>query len=149
MKMLRQTDPRWSAMKIGKSRYSIGHSGCVITALCNCANLNGYDWTPDDLNRAITAENGFTEDGLLIWSVAEKVLKCRIDHNYKGKFDFSEPKICYIGHYYSRTNNGKITGHFTNLLARGKDCDLYYDVYGDAYLWKLHREVDRYVKAEF
>jgi hypothetical protein len=147
MELLQQTDTRWSKNIIGQSGFSIGGSGCVLTSLCNAANLQGYDWTPDDLNRALYSQNGLTDNGYVIWDIAAKLLKCNIKPFYNGEIDFNNRKESYICHYQNRTSNGKLIGHFTNLLGRQGGYYIIFDVYDGKTLVKPVKDIDRIVKV--
>lgn len=49
--LFKQADPRWSNLKIGFSNTSIGHAGCLLTALTMASNyLRGSSIRPDDAN---------------------------------------------------------------------------------------------------
>lgn len=151
MELFNQNDKKWGKEIIGKSGYSLASSGCVITSLCNCANLHGADWTPDDLNRSLYNHNGLTDTGLVVWDVAEKILGCHIDPNYylvsngkvvaNGQLTFGGVAQ-YIGRY---TNKG--VGHFVNIIGEFGDYFVIYDCYYGKAIVKLRSEINRVVKV--
>ena len=140
MDLLTQNNTRWKSIKIGKSKYTIGDAGCVLTSLCNAANLYGLDWTPDDLNRQLTAINGY-DDGCVRWNAAAKILGCQIDSDYRGSLDFNSSQQFYIAKYI----NGSLD-HFTNILGRNGNQYILYDVYSGQVIIKTATEIARIIK---
>ena len=69
LQALSQRDSRWSNTKLGNTNLTLGKYGCLVTSL---AMLKGT--TPDKVNSALVKENGFTREGYLKHSVAEKAL---------------------------------------------------------------------------
>ena len=152
MELLKQTDKKWAKEIIGKSGYSIGGSGCVLASLCNCANLHGLDWTPDDLNRALYNKGGLTDTGLVVWDSVAKTFGCRINPFYfmrddKGKvtaggqLDFNNNNCYYIGRYIN-----KGIGHFSNILGKSGSYYIVYDVYSGSVVVKNATDINRIVK---
>lgn len=136
MELLSQQDKKWKGEKLGKSKWTIGNAGCVITSLCNCHNLAGNNITPDELNRMLTDIGGYTKDGDLYWSCAEKILGCRILHNawLKDKHglntinDILSQRIDANHHIICRYLY-KGTQHFTNILNVFLNQIVIYNVY--------------------
>lgn len=66
--LLSQQDPRWAAIQLGASPYSLGPSGCFVTEIADILNI-----TPDVVNQRLNAINGYDADGndyldLVNWS---------------------------------------------------------------------------------
>lgn len=122
MKLLTQTDIRWAAKKLGKTNYTIGGSGCLITAICNCINIvKGREViTPDDLNIKLYQSSGYDVNGLLIWNAAAKILDCKFDPYYDGPLYSDSQYIAKIK-----------DNHFVNILAVVGSNAVIYDVYWD------------------
>lgn len=147
MELLTQNDPRWKDVKIGKSKYTIGEAGCVLTSLCNVANIYGPAWwTPDDLNKRLTAIDGY-DDGCVRWNAAAKILGCHIDSDYRGSLDFNSSQQFYIAKYKNLGSD-----HFTNIFGRCGNqyilCNQYilYDVYSGQVIIKTAAEIERIIK---
>jgi hypothetical protein len=154
MELLTQTDKRWKNEKMGKSKCKIGDSGCVITSLCNTYNLNGGDFTPDELNR-ILGDNGYTKDGDLYWACAEKILNCKIQHKAWvkeqgiGKMnEVLNERISFYHHIICRYINSGYQ-HFTNVINVFGNYIIVFDVY-DGKIKVLHKtDINRLVIVDY
>lgn len=79
-KLFAQTDPRWSKEMLGNNastpanaQFTIGNYGCVVTAYGNMlvAITGNMNYTPEDINNWMKANNGFVGDGgIFIWGAA-------------------------------------------------------------------------------
>jgi hypothetical protein len=67
VKALSQRDPRWRDKQLGNSSYTLGESGCVVTAVAMFGTQVEPDLTPDVLNDRVRDLGGFTPDGRLYW----------------------------------------------------------------------------------
>lgn len=63
MRILKQSDPRWTSEKIGSSQSTIGRYGCLITCLSMLSDWYGTFNTPGWMARNLS----FTSDGRLLW----------------------------------------------------------------------------------
>ena len=140
-----QNDERWKNTKLGNTEMTIGSHGCLLTALTNIYNQEyRQDKTPDILQKELMALSGMTKEGLIIWDVAKKILKCdRIDHNYKGVIDYDMYNyfiVNYLNYGY---------GHFTNLIEKSNNDFFVYDVYDGRNKIKRINEIRRVVKIYF
>ena len=68
-----QKDPRWKLKRVGTGTLTFGSVGCVICAVADLLNYYGYQVTPDQLNDALVANNGFADQNLLKWEVVTKI----------------------------------------------------------------------------
>ena len=156
MNLLIQNDLKWKNEKLGKSKYTIGDSGCVITSLCNCANLYGGDITPDELNRMLIDINGYTKDGDLYWNCAEKILNCKIQYKSWvkeegiGKLNeiLCNKRISQKHQLICRYLN-KNTQHFTNVLNVFSNYVIIYDVYDGKVKVLNKTDINRLVTVNF
>jgi len=141
--MYYQNDPKWKNIPLNNSEMTIGEVGCLLTSLCNSAYLRhpSIKITPDELNKELTNSKGYTENNLIIWAVASRLLGAEIDHNYKGQIEYDSNSF-YIVNFL---NFG--VGHFTNLIK--KECEKYYiyDVWDDKF--KVIDKPRRLVKVTF
>ena len=73
MLRLKQNDPRWGNLKIGKSKYTIGTNGCLITSVCmlwSKFHYTGDDYlTPAEAVKEweFTAVEGDPDPRYLVW----------------------------------------------------------------------------------
>lgn len=70
-----QRDPAWKDQQLGMSGDSVGDYGCTLTATAMASANLGHGTDPGRLNTALNAVEGYTPDGLLIWSAMSKVSK--------------------------------------------------------------------------
>lgn len=145
-----QNDNRWKNEKFANTHRLFGDIGCLVTASANVKNLHtGVPvMTPCMLHDELKKNDGFTKDGLVIWSVLEKILGCKIDIDYKGHIDYDVNSL-YVVHCYLTDKMGKKYGHFTNLIEM-KDFKYYcYDVWDGKNKIKTCNDIDRIVKYIF
>lgn len=57
-----QRDPQWAGVTLGKSKYTIGQSGCLISSVASCLTDAGYKITPKEFNDWLIAYGGFAMD---------------------------------------------------------------------------------------
>lgn len=67
-----QRDSRWSGIRIGNTRLSIGDWGCTLTDVCTLLSWNGVTITPAQMAKM---PGLFTSTGLIIWSQLERLTK--------------------------------------------------------------------------
>ena len=143
--MLFQNDRRWRNIPLGRSSVTIGSHGCLITSLCNSYNIRrGQEiLTPDIFNQKMIDMGGYTPGGLVIWSVAQKILNAEINSNYtQGMFNMDD--YFYIVNYIF----GGI-GHFTNLIGfDGFDVNVF-DVYDGDHKKIPRKEIRRVVSISY
>lgn len=62
-----QKDPSWSGISLGTSSYTVGNSGCVVTAaamlMIKSGSVTDPNFSPASLVRFFNANGGFSEDG--------------------------------------------------------------------------------------
>lgn len=68
-----QKDPKWAHKQLGPSSDTIASYGCTLCSMSMALGSQGFEISPDDLNRRLMENNGFTENSLLIWGAIEKV----------------------------------------------------------------------------
>ena len=83
-----QRDPKWANNKLGTSNATILSHGCTITVLCSILNHAGYNETPATVNQKLTANAGYSNGNLLIWSAVPRIW----------------PKVKFISRVYSYDN---------------------------------------------
>lgn len=74
-----QRDSRWCNLELGWNTspdYTIGWVGCTLT----CVAMAGHT-TPDVLNEALKAQNGFVDGGLMVFSAILSALRMIPDAN--------------------------------------------------------------------
>lgn len=66
--LYRQDDERWSADRLGQSKYTMGSSGCLVSCIASALSMeSGEEVTPGALNAAFSAENVYDGEGNLQW----------------------------------------------------------------------------------
>jgi hypothetical protein len=61
----RQGNPLWASIRLGTSLYTMGGSGCLVTAVASKISERYADFTPLELVRWLNANNGFNTGALL------------------------------------------------------------------------------------
>lgn len=62
-----QRDPLWADDRLGASIYTIGSAGCAMVSATMNATIADPTLTPKIVNAWLSANNGYTPDGLLYW----------------------------------------------------------------------------------
>lgn len=62
-----QNDDRWKEDYLGKSKYTIGGYGCLLSIITSACTTLGYETNPKDLNKLLTENDGYTSSGEIIW----------------------------------------------------------------------------------
>ena len=63
-----QTDNRWKDEQLGNSGESLYGYGCTLCCTAMALNANGFNCNPLSLNNYLSANNGYTTNGYLIWN---------------------------------------------------------------------------------
>lgn len=98
-----QKDPRWANDRLGKSSDTMGTDGCLVTAAAMALGNLGFQTTPKDLNKRLTAQDSFTKQGWLIWSGIEKVTNGKANARYYDKVTDADINACLRDGYYPMT----------------------------------------------
>lgn len=164
MVLLLQNNSLWSKdiMADGKKgTYTLGEHGCVITSVCNIINMHkklkadSKPCNPRDLNKLVKENKGYTEDGLVIWAVLEKIIGAKIEpyfylinergkDNHYGNVNFQQENVYYIARLNTDTGY-----HFLNMLGVCSGNYLLFDVYDDRFLFVPSYEIKRIIKITF
>lgn len=137
-----QNNELWRDKKLGRSQLTIGSHGCLITSLCNIYNMRSKNFiTPDTFNGLMTENHGINSQGLVIWNIAEIILKAKIEHIYKGAMTYD------VNSYYIVNFLLSGHGHFTNLLEISGDKYFIYDVWDASYKVLKAKDIRRVVKV--
>jgi hypothetical protein len=84
MIILKQSDPRWGALKIGNSNLTIGGYGCLITSISMLSDWYGMFRDPAWMAKYLS----FTPGGLLLWqSVTASKLPLKFVYRYYSRDD--------------------------------------------------------------
>lgn len=103
----KQTDNRWKD-KVYDNGCSIGHYGCLITALANI--FQNY---PDDLAEKLAKYNCFNGHGYLNQDMAQTVCGYTRKKVSINEIDEDKPYILY---YNWKLRDGSVTQHFSNII---------------------------------
>ncbi len=71
--LFKQWDTAWSQQPLGKSNAPMQSTGCTVCCLAMALSSKGFPIDPGRLNGQLTAHNGLTSSGLLIWSGVKEV----------------------------------------------------------------------------
>ncbi len=77
-----QHDGRWDADQLGESGETIGEIGCTLTSVAMAAVNLGEAADPGTLNRYLSAHQGYTARGLLIWNGVSRASEGRVVAEY-------------------------------------------------------------------
>ncbi|NQE53381.1 hypothetical protein C5S29_07290 [ANME-1 cluster archaeon GoMg3.2] len=116
-----QRDSKWNDQKLGKSKWTIGDSGCALTSAAMVSKYFGWDIDPLRLDAALTEIDGIAPNGNLDWPKVEEASGGYV--NWRGKK--THQKRSNIDQELSQNNPCIINAHFTD--AKGKD-NLHYVV---------------------
>lgn len=70
-----QRDRAWADFPLGKSKDTMGGSGCLTCCIAASLKAQGiYEYTPGELNQLFSSQDVYNEDGSIIWDSLEKAL---------------------------------------------------------------------------
>lgn len=95
-----QTDSRWARQTLGGSGESLEGYGCLVTAAAMALNNLGFRTDPGDLVNRLKANDGFTKNGLLVWSGLEKVTGGKAETLFYQRKDDEIVRRCLSAGYY-------------------------------------------------
>lgn len=85
-----QDDPRWGSDKLGGSQEKFSSTGCLVCAISMAGSELGYDVTPKQLNIELKNLEGFTKEGLIIWSKIKDATKGNLRSVVVSDFSHSD-----------------------------------------------------------
>jgi hypothetical protein len=80
-----QNDERWAGDSLGGSRYTMGGSGCLVSALASASKYYGIDTDPGQLNKIFTQKAVYTDSGDVIWYMINRAVPA-LDYRYQRTF---------------------------------------------------------------
>lgn len=83
-----QRDLKWKNDRHGTSNSTIGKTGCTISCAAMLLNYFGTSITPKELDDKLTANRGYAQGNLLIWSAITRLF----------------PKVKHVGRYAKYDN---------------------------------------------
>ncbi|WP_017932317.1 hypothetical protein [Robiginitomaculum antarcticum] len=95
-----QQDPRWGAHILGPTTTTLSSEGCLVTAAAMALSNLGFATNPGDLNARLTAKNGFTPKGWLIWSGLERVTDGKAKARFFKNGTDKDVRSCLADGYY-------------------------------------------------
>lgn len=84
-----QNDIRWAQKKLGKSRYIMKSSGCLVSCIAMAVTMSGMEITPGELNELFSENLTYDEEGNLQWDEVKKLDGYMVE----GYFEPSAEKI--------------------------------------------------------
>jgi hypothetical protein len=93
-----QRNPKWASVKLGNSKLTIGSDGCLVTAINNIYPELG---TPIDINNKILNAGGFTANGEILPTIADKALGLKWKGHTTNPISICIAKVMMgkFGHY--------------------------------------------------
>ena len=79
-----QADGRWSGDALGGTPASLGAEGCAVTCAAMVLKAHGYETDPGLLNRWLSANQGYTEQGWIHWEKAAELTDGLLEHAYEA-----------------------------------------------------------------
>ncbi len=95
-----QTDPKWAKQTLGGSGESLEGYGCLVTAAAMALTNLGFHTDPGDLTKRLKSNDGFTSQGLLVWSGLEKVTGGKAKTVFYQRKDNKTIRNCLAAGYY-------------------------------------------------
>lgn len=74
-----QDDARWGDAKLGGGADTLGSAGCTVCSIAMAVTSLGEKVTPLELNERLTKNQGFTNEGWLIWGAIAKALDGKVE----------------------------------------------------------------------
>lgn len=134
-----QRDPAWRNILLGfntSSLYTIGTSGCYVTAIANVCKWAGHDFNPQQINDICKDRNWFVDGGLISRDDIPALLCSNLGYtgrtNWTGPTDMnffndaSSPDVAYIIEIDASKAPG-IQTHFTMVWSKPDATDLEID----------------------
>lgn len=78
MRYLKQSDPQWASVRIGKSPYTVASKGCLITSCSMITDFFGNWCSPSWLAQNLS----FTPSGMLVWSSLRKKTNIHLEERF-------------------------------------------------------------------
>lgn len=117
-----QKDPRWGNDKLGKTSDTMESDGCLVSATAMALSNLGLETDPGDLNKRLTAVNGYTSNGWLIWSAIDKVTNGKATARYYDEVSNEIIDGCIADGYYPLARfilpNGR--SHWSVIIRRSQ-----------------------------
>jgi hypothetical protein len=82
----KQSDPRWAALHLDGSSYTMAGSGCAVTSCAMVAAYYGSSKDPGGLCRALSANGGLDSSGSIYWQKVPSAAGGTI--RYIGRWDY-------------------------------------------------------------
>jgi hypothetical protein len=79
-----QADGRWAGDSLGGTPSSLGAEGCAVTCAAMVLRTYGYETDPGLLNRWLSANAGYTEEGWIHWEKAAELTDGVAEHAYEA-----------------------------------------------------------------
>ncbi len=95
-----QTDPRWAGHRLGRTGDTMETDGCLVTATAMVLGNLGIKTDPGELNKQLTAADGYTKQGWLIWSAIDKVTNGKATAKYYDEVSNDVIDGCMAAGYY-------------------------------------------------
>ena len=78
-----QADARWGADRLGPTERTLAAEGCAVSSAAMALGHYGIKVDPGQLNRFLSENGGFTEQGWIYWEAAAEFKPGKISHAYE------------------------------------------------------------------
>lgn len=117
-----QKDPRWASDRLGTTFDTMESDGCLVSATAMVLGNLGFETDPGDLNKRLTAVDGYTKKGWLIWSAIDKVTDNKATARYYDSVSDEIINSCIADGYYPLARfilpNGR--SHWSVIIRRSE-----------------------------
>ena len=78
-----QNDPQWAGDFLGPTDGTMGAEGCAVTSAAMALAFYGMQVNPGQLNKFLTASQGYTPQGWIYWEAAAEFEPGKVRHAYE------------------------------------------------------------------
>lgn len=122
-----QNDPRWASHRLGNlNGETLGDAGCTVSSVAMAMTNLGHPVDPGQLNAALAADGGFTQQGWLMWDAISRVTKGAIRAEVHAEPSLDRLDACLARGDYPIVKFliGGVIPHWVQIV--GKDKGTYY-----------------------
>jgi hypothetical protein len=115
-----QADTRWGGDPLGNTPASMAEEGCAVSAAAMVLGAFGFDTDPGRLNKKLTANKGFTENGWIIWEAVAATTGGKIHKAYEDlpSFKILDEELRTGNPVIARLRTSGGTTHFVVLAGK-------------------------------
>ena len=104
-----QADTRWGSETLGSTSATVAEESCAVSSAATVLTFYGREIDPGRLNTFLTAHDGYTPQGWLLWEKVAESSAGRAKYVYEG-----QPSYFLIDSNLLRANPVIVWGHLRN-----------------------------------